>query len=228
MKMIRNAPRCTLLSGAVAALLASPLAALSAEARDGNWYVKPTIGYTTLSSSSFDRTGFSAQDGSGRGEFDSGYMAGIGLGYRYGNGWSAELAWEYRSNDVDQVSFSDGSVISDGDFASNIIYLNGYYIFKRESSWRPYVGAGFGYIQELDIDINSPASNTSFSGDGEVALQAMAGVEFDLGERWRLQGEARYVTATGNDLDVEGDGGRRITDIDYDGFILGVNLAFDF
>lgn len=228
MKIIRNAPRRTLLAGTAAALLASPLLAADAEARDGNWYLKPSIGYTTLGSSSFDSTGFPSDDGTGRGEFDSGYMAGIGFGYRYGNGWSAELAWEFRTNDVDRVSFSDGAVFTDGDYASNIIYLNGYYTFNRESNWRPYVGAGLGYVQEIDIDLDSGAGNTSFSGDGEVALQAMAGVEFDLAERWRLQGEARYVTATGNDLDVEGPGGQRITDIDYDGFILGVNLAYDF
>jgi opacity protein-like surface antigen len=228
MNIIHNAPRRILLAGAVAALLTSPLAAVSAEARDGNWYLKPSIGYTTLGSSNFDSTGFPADDGTGRGEFDSGYMAGIAFGYRYGNGWTTEVAWEFRNNDVDQVSFSDGSVFTDGDYASNTIYLNGYYTFNREADWRPYVGAGIGYLQEIDIDINAPGANTSFSGDGEVALQAMAGVEFDLGERWRLQGEARYVTASGIDLDVEGPGGQRITDIDYDGFILGVNLAYDF
>lgn len=211
------------------AFLSLPFVTPEARA-DGNWYLKPTVGAAFLSSSSFSQSGVAEEGASGSGEFDSGYFAGIGVGYRYGNGWSAEVTWEFRTNDIDQVIFSDGTRFTEGNYASNIFYLNGFYTFgaMEDRRWRPYLGAGLGYVQEIDIDLETAGVENSYSGDGELAFQAMGGVEYELSDRWRLQGEARYVTVSGNDLEFEGAGAGIINDIDYDGWTLGLNVLFDF
>jgi opacity protein-like surface antigen len=198
---------------------------------DGNWYLKPTVGAAFLSSSSFNQSGVAEPGATGTGDFDSGYFAGIGFGYRFDNGWSTDLTWEFRTNDLNEVSFSDGTRFTEGNYASNIFYLNGYYTFgtDQDRRWRPYLGAGLGYVQEIDIDLETGGVENSYSGDGELAYQVMGGIEYDLSDRWRLQGEARYVSVSGVDLDFEGAGtAAAITGIDYDGWTLGLNAVFDF
>ncbi len=211
------------------AILTLALATPEAKA-EGNWYLKPTVGAAFLSSSSFRQSGVAEDGATGNGDFDSGYFAGIGFGYRFDNGWSTDLTWEFRTNDIDEVRFSDGTRFTEGNYASNIIYLNGYYTFgtAQDRRWRPYLGAGLGYVQEIDIDLEAGGVENSYSGDGEIAYQVMGGVKYDLSDRWRLQGEARYVSVSGSDLDFEGNGSGQISDIDYDGWTLGLNVVFDF
>ena len=119
----------------------------------------------------------------------------MAFGYRYGNGWSAELDWEYRTNDNDSIDFSDGASFSDGDFSSNIIYLNGYYTFNSGSPvFRPYIGAGAGWVEEIDLDLETGGMETSYSSDGDIAWQIMAGVESDIADSLASSREGAATT----------------------------------
>jgi outer membrane autotransporter protein len=194
----------------------------------GNYYLKPHFGISMIDDNDFDQTGIAAPGADGDGEFDNGWNAGLGFGYRYGNGWSAEIDWEYRTSDNDSVAFSDGTTFADGDLASNIFYLNGYYTFELENKrFRPYVGAGLGWVEEIDLDLETGGVETSYSSDGDIAWQLMAGVETDIAESWRLQGELRYTRVSDVDLDQEGGVGE-ISGLDYDAWTFGIGVVYDF
>jgi opacity protein-like surface antigen len=194
-----------------------------------NFYLKPHVGVSIVQDNDFGQLGIAAPGADGEGEYETGWAAGLGFGYRYGNGWSAEIDWEYRTNDNDSIAFSDATSFDDGNLASNIFYLNGYYTFELQGTptIRPFVGAGLGWVQEIDLDLESGGSETSYSGDGDIAWQLMAGMETDLAEGWRLQGELRYSRVSGIDLDEEGGAGR-ISDLDYDAWSVNVGLIYDF
>jgi outer membrane autotransporter protein len=204
------------------------LVSASPAAASGNFYLKPHIGISMVEDTGFDQTGVVAPGAGGDGEYDDGWNAGLGFGYRYGNGWSAEIDWEYRTNDNDSVTFTDGTKFTDGDLASNIFYLNGYYTFEVENkNFRPYVGAGLGWVEEIDLDLETGGVETSYSGDGDIAWQLMAGLETDIADSWRLQGELRYTRISNVDLDQEGGAGA-IDGLDYDAWTIGIGVVYDF
>jgi opacity protein-like surface antigen len=218
-----KARKARLHTAAVSAALLATVGAWPAGA-DGNFYLKPHLGVGLVQDNDFDRGGGAFPGADGDGQYDSGWAAGLGLGYRYANGWSAEIDWEYRTNDVDKVRFPGRPSIDDGDLASSIVYLNGYYSLGSPGArFRPYVGAGLGWVQEIDLDLGS----TSYSSDGDIAWQLMGGVETALAAGWRMQGELRYSRVAGVDLDREGGRGR-LTDLDYEAWTLGVGVIYDF
>jgi opacity protein-like surface antigen len=194
----------------------------------GNFYLKPHVGASFLQDTDINQAGVVSAGADGDGEFDTGWAAGLAFGYRYGNGWSAELDWEYRTNDNDSIDFSDGTSFSDGDFSSNTLYLNGYYTFNSDTpGFRPYLGAGVGWVEEIDLDLESGGLETSYSSDGDIAWQVMAGVERDIADNWRLQGEIRYSSIRGVDLDAESGSGK-LKDVDYDATVLSFAVVYDF
>jgi opacity protein-like surface antigen len=194
----------------------------------GNFYLKPHVALSIVQDNDFAQSGVAAPGATGDGSYDSGFATGLAFGYRYGNGFSAEIDWEYRRNDNDLVVFSDGTRFGEGDIASNTLYLNGYYTFAESlGRVRPYVGAGLGWVQEIDLDLETGGVETSYSSDGDIAWQLMAGIEAPLARNWRLQGEVRYTRVAGVDLEQEGGAGR-ITDLDYDAWAVGVGVVYDF
>ena len=64
------------------------------------------------------------------------------------------------------------SVFDDGNYASNIFFLNGYYHFTPSGKWESYVSAGLLLVQEVDIDLERAVSEISLTSDGDlVALK---------------------------------------------------------
>jgi opacity protein-like surface antigen len=210
-----------------AATLSALLAMTTSAFAEAAVYVKAFGGYSSLGSTEFGQTDVAAPGARGRGEFDSGWYAGAALGYRYEGPWSAEIAWVYRTNDNDRVAFSDGTVFEEGNFASNMLFVNGYYRFDRDRRVTPYVGAGLGWVQEIDLDEESGGVETSYAGDGDVAGQIVGGLEIDLGQRWTFQGELRYLTLTGVDLEEES-GSARLLDADYQPWSAGFGFVYRF
>jgi outer membrane autotransporter protein len=206
-------------------LALAPDTVLAEETR--GWLVRGYAGYSNLSDQDADSFGIGAGESSGDVELDGGYAAGLGLAYRYNDRWSAELAWEFRSHDS-EVDLDNGERYDDGNYASSTFWLNGFYHLARRGRWQPYIGAGVGYIEEIDIDLDrSGESERSFSDDGDVAWQAFAGVDYELNERWDLQAEVRYSYLDDVNLDEEGGSGR-LSGLDYDPvtFQLGVVYRF--
>ncbi len=108
--------------------------------------------------------GIGGVDGPAQVNLDTGFTAGLGVGYRFHPRFSAALAWEYRS----EVALADGQRCADGNYASNVFYLNSYYHFESDSAWHPCIGAGLGWVQEIDIDLEGRGPEQSFSDAGAL------------------------------------------------------------
>lgn len=83
-------------------------------------------------------------------------------------------------------------------------------------------------VQEVDIDSESSAGERSFSDSGAVGIQLLAGLDYNLSDRFYLTGELRFTSFTGLDLSEEAGGDGRVTNIDYQPVTLGVGIGFRF
>jgi Outer membrane protein beta-barrel domain len=141
----------------------SMMATLPVAAQDqSGLYVSAYGGSSSLASTSLTESRTSLSTLTGKGSFGSGIGLGGAFGYRYGNGWAAELAWDYRSHDVKRI----GGTPVQGDFASTTAFINGYYRFQKLGIVRPFVGAGLGYVTEIDMDLSRGGSEQEYSRRG--------------------------------------------------------------
>ena len=109
-----------------------------------SWFVRPYIGLSQMSDLDSDFDDIDGLSGEADIDLDTGFTGGIGVGYRYTDNFAVEVGWEYRSNDS-ETTLNGVSEFDDGNYASNIIYLNGHYFFDKSGDWQPYVGAGINY-----------------------------------------------------------------------------------
>jgi outer membrane protein W len=152
--------------------------------------------YGTLSrlgDTDVDRLGGS-NPASGTASFGNGFGFGGAVGWRYGNGWATEVAWDYRRHDLERWRGVAGTLASDGDYASNALFVNAYRRFPS-AGWTPYLGAGLGWVQEIDFDLGTASDENSHSAKGRAAWQLIAGAERALGPRWSVFGDVRYMNA---------------------------------
>ena len=168
---------------------------------DSGWFLRPTFGLSNLSDTSGEL--LATPDGASRVTVatESGFATGLGLGYQYNPNLAVEIFWEYRTNDSDS-QLVDNTIYS-GNYASNVFYLNGYYYFDSESDWSTYVGAGIGWVQEIDLDWEVGSMEESYSSDGDSSFQVFAGTQYKLTEQWDFQLELRYGNASSINMNNE-------------------------
>lgn len=186
---------------AFASALSSPLVHSSSQDPAG-WYGNLFLGPSNLGSTSMTETRSPGNAAGNRAEFGSGFGFGGAVGYRYGNGWAAEVAMDYRRHNLKKL----GTTTVDGDFASLTLFLNGYYRFEKWGQVRPFVGAGIGRTQEIDIDITRDGRSLSYSRSGGTALQAMFGGEVDLSNRWSVVADLRVMRVSSGTFQLENGG----------------------
>jgi opacity protein-like surface antigen len=117
-------------------------------------------------------------------------LAGGAIGYNYGDSpWRSEIEFAYRSSEANNLAAGLGST---GEYASTSIMLNGRYTFQTSGAFQPYVGAGVGYVTEIDFDLGGGPNAGEYSDRGLLAGQMIIGADMDLGGNWALFGEARY------------------------------------
>lgn len=187
--------------------------------------------YSRLGASSFDESGALGAGNGLRAEFSGGFGWGGDFGWRYGNGWAAEVEWNYRSHSLSGLLKGGANLARDGDFASNTLLINGLRRFPTPGGWTPYLGAGIGWVQEIDIDItpNSGGGERSYSAGGKFAFQLIAGVEYALTPQWRLTADARWLRVGSVRLDNEsGNGGGSAGPLDYNPFSVQVGVRYSF
>ena len=123
-----NKRRTTLQRKSVITLaLATALAAGSATAAD-TWYVGATGGLTNNGVSSLNLT-TDGVDGRATADADNGYTMGAVFGREFDSRWRLEGEFRYRTNEFASVDLPDGSRITDGDFSSGALGVNGYWLF---------------------------------------------------------------------------------------------------
>jgi outer membrane protein W len=194
----------------------------------GKWYGKLYGGASVLGDQTVNQTGVAAAGATGKNENDSGFLAGGAVGYHYSDNLSAELAWDYITNDATN-RFSDGTNFNDGDFSSSIFFLNGRYAFDPviQTKFLPYLGAGVGYVQEIDMDLNTGGIETSYSKSGEFAYQLMAGASYPVTESIDLDAGVRYVRVDSINLKREGGTGE-LRNVDYDPLLFTIGASYKF
>ena len=182
-----------------------------------------------LRSTTFNEIG-NAGFGSGlKADFGSGFGLGGDIGYRYGNGWAAEVEWNLRRHDVKSVKKGNATLVNDGDFASSILFVNGLRRFvSPDRSWIPFVGLGVGWVQEIDIDLDSSATKRAWSDQGKIAMQLIGGAEFKLNDSWRLVADVRVLRLGGVELPAESGVTGRLNKPNYNpvSVQLGVRRVF--
>jgi outer membrane protein W len=210
---------------AIVAAFALPAVQASAQETAGR-YFSVYVGPSSLSSTTVSESRGAGGVASGSATFDTGVGIGGAFGYRYGNGWAAEVAWDYRRHGLKQIG---GSTV-DGDFASNTFFLNGYYRFSKWGNIRPFVGAGIGWTQELDIDISRSGRELSYSRSGGTAIQVMFGGEMELSPRWSLLGDVRVMRVGNGTFKAEdaAAGGTISGDLRYRPVSVNLGLSYRF
>jgi outer membrane protein W len=195
---------------------------------NGKWNVKLYGGLSTLSNQQINQTNVASVGSTGNINNGNGFMAGGSAGFNFTNNLSVELAWDYRSNDS-KTNFSDGSNFSDGNFASNIFFINSRYTFDSfsQTKLRPYVGAGLGYVEEIDIDLKSGGVERSYSKNNEIAYQFLAGASYPITEQIDLDAGLRYVLVDNIKLKSESGSGE-LSKVDYDPLSLVIGLSYKF
>lgn len=206
-------------------------AAASAQVEPRGFYVTLYGQYSNLGSSTLTETGPNGAGSGLRAEFGGGSGWGGDFGWRYGNGWAAEIEWNYRSHNLDSLSKAGLNLASDGDFASNTFLLNGLRRFPTGGAWTPYIGAGLGWVQEIDIDIKPIGGGVerSYSKSGEFAFQLIAGAEYAITPNWRLTADARWLRVGSVTLDNEvANSGGKAGPLDYNPFSVQVGIRYSF
>jgi len=121
------------------------------------------------------------------------------------------------------------ALVDEGDFASNILFVNGVRRFIRsDSGWTPYAGVGLGWVQEIDFDLNSGATERAWSRQGEFGVQFMGGVEMPLGDDWRLTADVRYLRLGSIELPAEEGVTGRLVKPDYNPLSFQIGLRRNF
>ena len=224
--MTTNDTRKTLKPLRLAAVLGACLAAGGAAA-DDTWYAGATFGLTSNGVSSLDLAS-DGLDGRAAADADNGYTMGAVFGREFDGRWRLEGEFRYRTNEFASVDLPDGARISDGDFSSGALGVNGYWLFGDPgASWRPFVGAGLAWMQEIDLDLAEDPASGSWSGDG-TAWQLMGGVSWILSDNWSFDFEARYLDAGSVTMDAERGGlGGQVT-ADYSVFEVTAEATWRF
>lgn len=176
------------------ALMGFSTASMAAET--GHYYVKPYAGISYMND-------VKGQTGSSpiAVELEKGMTLGAAFGYRYNANIAAEISWEYRTNDSEtQVG---NQFYPAGNYAANLVYLNGIYYFDALGAWTPYLGVGAGWMQEIDIDLELNGVETSYSNSGNFSYQGFAGVEYRFNSRWTFHTELRHAGAKSGRLQDE-------------------------
>jgi len=163
------------------------------------WGITPTFGLSQMSGQTANTVGLGAVDGPAAINLDSGFVAGLKINYQYTQSWGIEAGWEYRSNES-SVTLSDGQQFSEGNYASNVFYLNGVYRFAELGRIEPYVGAGLVWVQEIDIDLERNGTEISFDGQGNIGFQLLAGARLPVSQHWSFSGELRLSRISGVEL----------------------------
>lgn len=162
------------------------------------------------------------------GEYGGGFLGGAAIGQQW-NRWSLELEFFYRSNDIDVVSRGAERFVG-GDYASTNFFLNAHYTFGslagQAAIIRPYLGAGIGLMQEIDIDMTG-LNVEDVSASWEPAFQAILGVRWEISAHWSIFTEARYTYAGDPSLRSES-GASQTVRADYNGWTALAGLRWTF
>jgi len=148
----------------------STLLIVSTNAQAKDWYLGGSIGYNQTTSQT--------SEGENRlveAEFDAGIATTSTIGVKLDNNYRFEGEFSWRRNDGKNLAFNgtDRPIAAKG-AQSYGVALNGFYDFKNDGDFTPYLGAGLGF-DFIENEFLYGAVNFE-DNDFVLAWQVMTGV----------------------------------------------------
>lgn len=210
--------------------LATPAAAQSST-DDSRWYFTLNGGWSGIRDASATLQPPGAASTSGELKLGNGYLIGGSIGYRITPSWRIEGELAYRSNGVDSTTVRGlDAKQSDGDLASLAFMFNGLYDFEGWQTsfarFRPFVGAGIGWAQEIDTDLTVGGVSREFSGN-RFAYQLLAGVNWYYRSGWFAGARLKWFDAGSVDMDASLASLGKLK-VDYSGLSAELSIGYRF
>lgn len=89
------------------------------------------------------------------------------------------------------VTVADLVAAGEGEVEVQSWFINGYYDFRNDTNWVPFVGVGIG---NAEIDVSYEPSNVAILDDDDsvFAYQLMAGVAYQFNDQFAITASLRY------------------------------------
>ena len=156
----------------LAGLVSLPLVAV-AQAADADPYV-PSEASTTTGFYLRGDAGASFLNWSG-GKDDTSWVAGGGVGYQFNDNFRTDLTVDWSG---------DYSIAPGATLGTTVVLGNGYFDWKNNSMFTPYVGAGLGYGWAAGSGYND-TSGLAYSLAAGVSVDMTSNLALDVGYRFR-------------------------------------------
>ena len=118
-------------------------------------------------------------------KYDVGVALGMAIGYKLDENFRVEGEIAYQHNDLDTINSNAVS----GDVQSVAFLANGYFDFKNNSPFTPYIGAGIGIAGVFISNIN----NNTFTDDAAAfAYHVGTGVDYKLNNKFTVGLKYRF------------------------------------
>ena len=207
---------------------ATLLGGTAASAEDSGWYATANVGLGNLSSATLTYSDGTTSE-SASASFDASFAGGGTIGYQLGSRLAVEGEIMYRRNDLDGVNLPSLGAFSGGDFASLGLGINGIYRFPLggNDKWSGYVGAGYLFLQEIDIDFDIDSQQeVSFETD-DGGPQIKFGGRYKASENWFIEAGATYFDAGSVRMKLPAAPGETLQS-DYENWTLSLAAGFTF
>ncbi len=200
------------------------------------YYVSGNVGFAlpnTLTTTYNDSKEFWQADT----DFDSGWALTGAFGYDF-DGFRTEFELGYQQSNFKETTWSShwnnnivtwGSTsLLDYDLTATTYLVNGYYDFKNNSGFTPFLGAGMGMAT---VELNNFSRGASYLGgdvdDTVFAYQFIGGVSYAFNKNFAMDLTYRYVGAADPTYD-SGDGFNTKIDSEFgsNNFLLGGRFTF--
>jgi len=133
-------------------------------------------------------------------EFDTGFRAGVGVGYNFTRNLGVEFDTGWIWNEVSNPR--DFGLNGDISLVQVPFMVNAVYRFETGSKWVPYVGVGVGASYSV-FDVDATGVEDS-DGDLVFAWQAMAGVRYMFQENMSIGAGYKYLGTGEADYEIDG------------------------
>jgi outer membrane protein len=96
------------------------------------------------------------------------------------------------------------------------------YHFNPHGQFRPYAGAGLGYVVWYNA---KPGQMNSISYDNGISYALQAGMDIGIDDHWALNVDVKKLF---HNVDAKVNGGAVTADVDLDPWVIGAGIAYRF
>jgi opacity protein-like surface antigen len=154
--------------------------------------------------------------------YDLGYATSLALGYHLTEQFRLEGELMYQVNTFDSVFVGSFENHFKGERMRASFLLNGYYDFKNQTPFTPYITAGVGgYHVEFKSD-----NNYGLRNDFDVAYQVGAGVNYKMSDRFSFDLKYRYFSGADPQIKRIDDRVSTLFDVGDHQLMAGIRIGF--